>query len=504
MRTSVTHPLQIASVQSFPGMGQIGITLCPGKKQPQAATGAWDRDLGLDLDAIAAWGAVAVVTLVEEHELASLHVLTLGAEVAARRMQWLHLPIRDASVPTDEFEARWQEVGEALRARLRDGFSVLVHCKGGLGRAGTIAARLLIELGVPPQEAVMRVRNVRPGAIETPEQEAHVLGLKAVPEPEPATTAEAIRDRAVGCLLGQLAGDALGAQVEFLSPTEIRKRHPQGVKEMRPGGTWGLLAGQITDDSEMALALARSLVAEGGFQREAVARAYIAWGASQPFDVGGTTRAGLEALAGRGQPNAQSQANGALMRVSPIGIAAAGAPALAAKWAREDATLTHPHPVCLASSAAFAAAIAAGMSGAEPTAMWIAAHEHAGEDAGAEVIRTCLAKAQEAEPSDFVRHQGWVLIAFQNAFHRLWSGQAVEGALVETISAGGDTDTNAAICGALLGAAQGRDAIPLRWRQQVLSCQPEKVAGVKHPRPAAYWGANCMTLAKQLLVSHPR
>ena len=59
-------------------------------------------------------------------------------------------------------------MGEGLHARLRDGFNVLVHCKGGLGRAGTIAARLLIELGMAPQMAVGVVRQARPGAIETP------------------------------------------------------------------------------------------------------------------------------------------------------------------------------------------------------------------------------------------------------------------------------------------------------------------------------------------------
>ena len=66
------------------------------------------------------------------------------------------------------------EVGEGLRGRLRDGFSVLVHCKGGLGRAGTIAARLLIELSLSPREAVYAVRHARPGAIETSEQHEYV------------------------------------------------------------------------------------------------------------------------------------------------------------------------------------------------------------------------------------------------------------------------------------------------------------------------------------------
>ena len=107
MRTSTTHPLQIASVRPLPCSGQVGLTFCPGKKQRSAATGAWDRDLGVDLDAVAAWGAVAVVTLVEEHELRALQVEHLGVEVEARHMDWLHLPIPDVSVPGPGFEMAW-------------------------------------------------------------------------------------------------------------------------------------------------------------------------------------------------------------------------------------------------------------------------------------------------------------------------------------------------------------------------------------------------------------
>ena len=69
VRTSITHPLQIAEIRPAPAMGKLGLTLCPGKKQAGALTGPWDRDLCLDLDVVAAWNAAAVVTLVEGHEL---------------------------------------------------------------------------------------------------------------------------------------------------------------------------------------------------------------------------------------------------------------------------------------------------------------------------------------------------------------------------------------------------------------------------------------------------
>jgi ADP-ribosyl-[dinitrogen reductase] hydrolase len=150
VKTSHTHPLQIAEIPAGQGLGRIGVTFCPGKKDPAAMSGAWDRDLGLDLEVIRAWGASAVVTLVEEYELELLRVPTLGKAVRERHMAWLHLPIRDVSVPNGEFERRWALQGPGLRHRLVSGFDVLVHCRGGLGRAGTIASRLLAELGWDP------------------------------------------------------------------------------------------------------------------------------------------------------------------------------------------------------------------------------------------------------------------------------------------------------------------------------------------------------------------
>ena len=140
-------------------------------------SGAWDRDLALDLDAIRNWGASAIVTLIEPKELTLLRVERLGEEVLRRNMLWFHLPIVDGSIPDQRFDEKWDTAGEELRSILRNGSDVLVHCRGGLGRAGTIASRLLIELGMPPKTAIERVRAVRPGAIETRAQEEYVLAI---------------------------------------------------------------------------------------------------------------------------------------------------------------------------------------------------------------------------------------------------------------------------------------------------------------------------------------
>lgn len=180
-RTSQTHPLQIAEVRASPAHGRIGITFCPGKHDHSAATGAWARDLASDLDVIESWGARLVLTLVESAELTALKVPDLGAAIESRGMQWRHLPIADYSVPTAAFEQQWAAQGAEIRALLRGGADVLVHCKGGLGRAGMIAARLLVELGTPPDEAIRAVRRVRKGAIETPSQLELVRRTVALP-----------------------------------------------------------------------------------------------------------------------------------------------------------------------------------------------------------------------------------------------------------------------------------------------------------------------------------
>jgi ADP-ribosyl-[dinitrogen reductase] hydrolase len=96
-----------------------------------------------------------------------------------------------------------------------------------------------------------------------------------------------------------------------------------------------------------------------------------------------------------------------------------------------------------------------------------------------------------------VHQQGWVLIAFQNAFRHLAIGTPIEDALIE-VSKGGDTDTNAAICGALLGAVQGRAAIPVRWSMAVLACRPFGESA-RQPRPARYWPDDVPLLAEALL-----
>jgi ADP-ribosylglycohydrolase/fructose-1,6-bisphosphatase/inositol monophosphatase family enzyme len=314
-------------------------------------------------------------------------------------------------------------------------------------------------------------------------------------------------DRALGCLFGQVAGDSLGSLVEFNSPAEIARRYPDGLSDLADGGTWSTFAGQPTDDSELALDLARTLAALRSFSVETVARAYAGWYCSEPFDIGSTTAQALlaaarqpktAAAAARGAASTFSQANGALMRCAPIGIWARG-PEEAAAAARADAGLTHPNPICQAASAAFTAAIATAIAGGDRAAMLRAAEAELNET-GLEPLWRAMAHARQGTPpQDFLRQQGFVLIAFQNAFRHLALGTPLAEAVIETVAQGGDTDTNAAICGALLGAAQGSEAIPMRWRMAILACRPMEELGALQPRPARYWPDDLPALAEALL-----
>jgi ADP-ribosylglycohydrolase/protein-tyrosine phosphatase len=176
-RTSETHPLTIATLELESKPGRIGITFCPGKKQSNAITGAWDRDLRTDLKCIREWGAKHVVTLIEPWEIDALEVQELPSTCAALGLQWHHAPIPDGSVPDAQWEARWAAIEPELLTALDQGLGVVVHCKGGLGRAGSIACRLAIAAGdAASAEAIIeRVRSVRPGAVETRVQEQAIF-----------------------------------------------------------------------------------------------------------------------------------------------------------------------------------------------------------------------------------------------------------------------------------------------------------------------------------------
>lgn len=178
MFESSSKVLTIDSVAVPGASGLIGMCACPGGRRAFAMDFDPGLDLNQDLAAIEAFGASTLVTLMEERELDRLGVHTLPIEARRLGLNWMHLPIVDMSVPTAVFESRWSEAGAELRETLVRGEHIVLHCWAGLGRTGTIAAKLLIEFGLDPESATVEVRTARTGAIQSRAQEKYVKKLK--------------------------------------------------------------------------------------------------------------------------------------------------------------------------------------------------------------------------------------------------------------------------------------------------------------------------------------
>ncbi len=317
-------------------------------------------------------------------------------------------------------------------------------------------------------------------------------------------------DRARGALLGLAVGDALGTTLEFKNlsappfPTLCDGPH----REVVGGGPFQVKAGQVTDDTQMATALANSLRLLKRFDPEDVLARYREW-LPHAFDVGIQTRSVLEAYAPRLGPfhaaksywdhnGRKPAANGSLMRTAPIGVFFADDRDARIAASLEDSRLTHADPRCSLACVAFNGAIAAAVmsQGDAPAEKLVTAAlsdlSVAGAQLGrmmpdamrevqdaARLVREDLELARAPDPRLYgpeihLHHMGgFVRVAFRLAFWELFHAPSLEAALIDVVNRGNDADTNGAIAGALLGAAYGEGAIPTRWRGAVLGASPE-------------------------------
>jgi len=161
LRTSETHPLQIDWITSNLFTGRIGITLCPGKYQPVSWSGGWNRNLEIDIDVIGDSGSTVVVSLVEDNEMRVLGVQGLGKAILAREMEWIHIPFEDTTAPDYKWMQGFDLVAPSILTSIKNGDSIVIHCKGGLSRAGTVVALLLCSMGMEVFSAIQLIRNVR-------------------------------------------------------------------------------------------------------------------------------------------------------------------------------------------------------------------------------------------------------------------------------------------------------------------------------------------------------
>ena len=282
---------------------------------------------------------------------------------------------------------------------------------------------------------------------------------------------EALRDRARGCMMGLMCGDALGAPLEFHGDDEVAALYPEGVPGMVDGWgvTRGRYAGMITDDSEMAIALMHSLAENKEYDETETLLRYQDWAKSGCDDMGvATSQALLHCV-----PSRTTQANGALMRVAPLGIFAALHPDF--DWlsaAVKDAQLTHPHPKCVAADIIYVESVMLAVQGKTPVEIYAAARARAAAIGEPALIRR-LEAAAASEP-DYWDHEGWVEIAFQATYYYLLHAKRFADAACTVVMRLGDPDTNGAIVCALLGAVYGYNAIPKEWREAVMLAETDR------------------------------
>lgn len=276
-----------------------------------------------------------------------------------------------------------------------------------------------------------------------------------------------------GSLLGLATGDALGAPFERSSPQEAGQAVEQGRVDMSGGSGWG--PGEWTDDTAMALLLAESIAERGLLDTGDVARRYIAWAGTDPRGIGAITRGALRNARDDEDARARAKAlheqsgltagNGTVMRAAPIGLAASSVEE-ATRAAREDARLTHFDPAAASASAALCAALVTIGEGGDPLD---AAAAEIGNEPRLGMVVEAVRKGRE-EPIRSVAgspEAGTCWATLGVALFALTSFDAYEPGVLWAISLGGDTDTNAAVAGALLGCRRGPDSIPEQWLAQL-------------------------------------
>ncbi|WP_285595157.1 ADP-ribosylglycohydrolase family protein [Kineosporia sp. NBRC 101731] len=294
-------------------------------------------------------------------------------------------------------------------------------------------------------------------------------------------------------MLGVHAGDSLGASLEFMTFGAVRAAHPDGLREIVGGGPFDWPAGHATDDTDLTRAVLLAYLAPGDDLVRTAGEHMLDWfdgnwpgrtPGSQPFDIGGATTTGLTRFREtrdwrRAGSGAGSAGNGSLMRCIPTALARPTAePALRAQEATAISAITHDDPRCVHACVAYTEIVVALLAGESPReaagAGLLAMRAVRGSDPedGAAAVELAIGQGldidleQAMEQGDAgLAHggTGYVLDSLALAVAALVDPRPAVDPLVDVTRLGGDTDTNGAIAGGLLGARDGVSAWPASW-----------------------------------------
>ena len=271
-------------------------------------------------------------------------------------------------------------------------------------------------------------------------------------------SSQQVIDRARAAFLGLALGDALGATTEFMTPGEIRAKFK--VHRKIVGGGWlHLRPGQVTDDTEMSLALARALVLEGRWDLGGIAEQFVAWMRSKPVDIGATCRKGIRNYMLDGvletPYNEWDAGNGGVMRMAPVALFTLGDGELLARCAVEQSRLTHNHPLSDAGCVTVGRMVQQALLGADRFTL------HA-------LTRELVAVHPNFRFNNYQGHAGaYVVETLQTVFHYLFTTGDFDECLIGVVNQGGDADTTGAIAGMIAGAFYGLESLPDKWLKKL-------------------------------------
>lgn len=306
------------------------------------------------------------------------------------------------------------------------------------------------------------------------------------------------KKRIYGCFFGQLVGDALGTRYEFGSSLDTKRKVDSDIKnnflEILGGGPFNLGVGQVTDDSELALGLARTLSKHKKYNKEEVAKQYIFWFNSDPFDIGISTKKAFHMaknykniVDNSKKYNNNSLSNGCLMRISPLAIHGIKISNKQLEIdVKNDCVMTNPNKITVDATTVFVFAIKEAIKTGDKNKIYNIAVKKAKTQVVKNLLRSAKIKAYPVDINGKMKnadskYQGYFGFAFQNAFYHLLNGTNFYQSLLDTILMGGDTDTNSCITASLLGAYYGIDEIPKKWIKSIINSKYEHNRLRKYP-----------------------